>query len=72
MSIVLLDTCLQTFYVNYLTFGDQIITQLLCIQMLALMALKHFRVLIFLEKKVGKIMNALISILADGASKNIS
>lgn len=31
MSIVLLDTCLQTFYVNYLTFGDQIITQLLCI-----------------------------------------
>lgn len=73
MNIVLLDTCLQTFYVNYSNFGDHIVTQLLCIKMLALMALKRFRVLFFfLRKKIRQIMNALKFILADDALNNIS
>lgn len=71
MSIVLLDTCLQTFYVNYSNFGDHIVTQLLCIKMLALMAIKRFRVLFCLRKKMRQIMNALKFILAD-ALKNLS
>lgn len=69
MSIVLLDTCLQTFYLNYSNFGNQIVTRLLCIKMFALMALKHFRVLIFFRKKVRQIMNALRFILAGDALK---